>query len=278
MPVSATRAMRATGSTARRHWPELPRLRRRVRRGRPGSGRQCPCPWRLPLPLTSARERTGSAGRARAGRRGCGRGRGWGVYGTHAAAVPESPQTQVLPDSLARLFDFCRLWGVAEGYARCAWSGRKRKCWPENRRRVSVTYEASYRPRARRRRGAGGVRRRVAGLRAGVFELDADGLAVVGWCERGDESGDLRLVPVTLPAPEPDETSRSWRVRRSRRRSGRGSGRSNGSASPAPTRTSTPAGCSPTCTSRPPVMPPDARGTCEPFSGPLTAMGVSTAT
>jgi hypothetical protein len=46
---------------------------------------------------------------------------------------------------------------------------------------------------------------RVPGLRAGVFELDADGLAVVGWCERGDESGDLRLVPVTLPAPGPGE-------------------------------------------------------------------------
>ena len=45
----------------------------------------------------------------------------------------------------------------------------------------------------------------VPGLRAGVLELDAERLAVVGWCERGDESGDLRLVPVTLPAPEPGE-------------------------------------------------------------------------
>ena len=45
----------------------------------------------------------------------------------------------------------------------------------------------------------------VPGLRAGVLELDADGLAVVGWCERGDESGDLRRVPVAVGAPEPGE-------------------------------------------------------------------------
>ena len=44
----------------------------------------------------------------------------------------------------------------------------------------------------------------VPGLRAGVLELDADGLAVVAWYEDG-ASGDLSRVPVMVPAPEPGE-------------------------------------------------------------------------
>ena len=44
----------------------------------------------------------------------------------------------------------------------------------------------------------------VPGLRAGVLELDADGLAVVGWYE-DEGSGDLSRVPVTVAGREPGE-------------------------------------------------------------------------
>ena len=44
----------------------------------------------------------------------------------------------------------------------------------------------------------------VPGLRAGVFELEAERLAVVGWYE-DEASGDLSRVPVTVSAPEPGE-------------------------------------------------------------------------
>lgn len=48
----------------------------------------------------------------------------------------------------------------------------------------------------------------VPGLRAGVFELEAERLAVVGWYE-DEASGDLSRVPVTVSAPSRARTSRS---------------------------------------------------------------------
>jgi hypothetical protein len=45
----------------------------------------------------------------------------------------------------------------------------------------------------------------VRGLRGGVFLLDAEGLAVIGWSEPDDDDGDMRKVRVGVPPATPGE-------------------------------------------------------------------------